>query len=113
MANKYSPEIQAKLAKIYQVKEAHEDQLFKLPGVHTISVQPKTTSGRRTTEFAIVVYVARKRPAAELNPSEIVPPIIDGVSTDVIEAAPQVVSAGPSTAIDDHHYPRVVGGAAI
>jgi len=32
---KYSPELQKALAKVLQVKAAHEDELLKLPGVHT------------------------------------------------------------------------------
>ena len=82
---RYSPEVQEALAKIVKVKAAHEDELFKFPGVHTISVQPKTTNGVRTPEFAIVVYVAKKRPGNDLAPGDVIPPIIDGVSTDVVE----------------------------
>jgi hypothetical protein len=111
--NYYSPDIQKALEKVMQVKAAHEDELFKLPGVHTISVQPKITNGTRTTEFAIVVHVVSKKPAGDLQPHELIPPVIDGVSTDVVEAAPRVASAGPSPDTDDNHYPHVVGGAEI
>ena len=113
MATEYSPEIQAKLAKACEVKAAHQEALFKLAGVHAISVRPKITRDAWTTEFAIVVHVVRKRPAAELKPDEMIPPVIDGVSTDVIESAPRATSAAPSTEPEVNHYPHVVGGALI
>ncbi|HMH16005.1 MAG TPA: hypothetical protein VK578_23100 [Edaphobacter sp.] len=110
---RYSPEVQEALAKIVKVKAAHEDELFKLPGVHTISVQPKTTKGIRTPEFAIVVHVAKKKPANDLAPGDVIPPIIDGVSTDVVESPRRVLSAAPSTNTDDNNYPHVIGGVQI
>jgi hypothetical protein len=109
----YSPEVQQRLAEVLQVKAAHEDELLRLTGVHAVSVQPKTTKGVRTPEFAIVVYVARKKAPEELAAGEMIPPVIDGVPTDVIEMAPRVVSAAPPTDTDDSHYPHVVGGAMI
>lgn len=109
----YSPELQQKLAKALQVKAAHENELFQLPGVHAVSVQPKITQGVRTTEFAIVVYVAKKKPATELNRGEMVPPQIDGVRTDVLEMPIRIPANGPSTDMDDTHYPHLLGGAMI
>jgi hypothetical protein len=109
----YTPELQKALARVVEVKAAHEGELFKLPGVHAIGAEPKTTRGTRTTEFAIVVYVVRKKPASELQRSEIIPPVIEGVSTDVVEATPLPVSAGPATIADNFPYPHVLGGAQI
>ena len=110
---RYPPEVQEKLAKALAVKAAHEAWLFALPGVHAVSVQPKTTKGIRTTEFSIVVQVVRKKAAHELAPGAAIPPVIDGVSTDVVEAPLRMPSAAPSTAMDDSVYPHVLGGAEI
>src|SRR6266849_3979262 len=109
----YSPEVQKALARVLQVKAAHEHELLKLPGVHGVSVQPKTTKGMRTTEFAIVVHVVRKNSPGDRKRSEVVPPVIEGVRTDVVESAAPIASAGPSTTTDDNHYPHVLGGAEI
>jgi hypothetical protein len=107
----YSPELQRKLEKALQVKAAHEHELFQFPGVHAVSVQPKTTQGVRTTEFAIVVYVAKKKSATELNRNEMIPSQIDGVPTDIVEMPLRVPSSGPD--MDRNNYPRLLGGAMI
>jgi hypothetical protein len=113
VTRRYSPDVQQALARALQVKRAHENELLKLPGVHSVSVQPKTTKGRRTTEFAIVVHVVKKKGPEDLKRNELIPAVIDGVSTDVVESARPVASAGPSTSTDDNHYPHVLGGAEI
>jgi len=110
---KYSLEIQQALARVLQVKTAHEGELLKLPGVHAVSLEPKITGGKRIPEFAIVVHVEKKKAPAELQPDEAIPSVIDGVKTDVIESAPLRTSAAPSTDTDDKHYPHVIGGAEI
>jgi hypothetical protein len=111
--SKYSAEIQRALNRALEVKAAREQELFRIPGVHAVSVQPKTVKGRRTTEFAIVVFVARKKPAAELHLGEVVPPVLEGVKTDVVESAPLIVSAGGGVLTDDNHYAHLLGGAKI
>src|SRR5690242_11239507 len=108
----YSPELQRKLEKALQAKAAHEHELFQLPGVHAVSVQPKTTQGVRTTEFAIVVYVVKKKSATELNREDMVPAQIEGVPTDVVEMPLRVPSNGAPD-MDRNHYPRLLAGAMI
>lgn len=110
---KYSPEIQKALSRALEVKAAHEDELLKRPGVHTVSIQPKTTKGKRTTEFAIVVNVEKKKSLVELGRKEVIPSVIDGVKTDVVESPLRRPSAAPSTSTDDNHYSNVIGGAEI
>jgi hypothetical protein len=109
----YSPEIQKALAKARKVKAAHEHELLKLPGVHSVSVQPKTTKGKRTTEFAIVVQVVKKKTINELGPDEAIPAVIESVKTDVVESPARRTLALPSKDTDDNHYPHVLGGAEI
>lgn len=109
----YSPELQRKLEKALQAKAAHEHELFQFPGVHSVSVQPKTIAHKRTTEFAIVVQVVKKKRARELGPGEAIPPFIEGVPTDVIESPMRRALALPSTDTDDNNYPHVLGGAQI
>ena len=71
--------------RIVSVKRAAEARLLGLPGVHAVGVGPKLVGGQSTGELAIKVYLVRKKPADALAPSEIIPPEIDGVKTDVIE----------------------------
>jgi hypothetical protein len=87
MAKYYTAEEHSALDRAIETKRNHEDELFKIPGMRTVSLQPKITKGIRTPEFAIVVHVERKMAADELPPSEVIPRILDSVSTDVVEAA--------------------------
>lgn len=72
-------------AGVRAVKDRVEDDLLKLPGVTGVDIDEKETDGRPTGAAAIVVYVARKRPASDIPSGELIPTQIDGVPTDVRE----------------------------
>jgi hypothetical protein len=111
---KYSPDVQKALDEALKVKAAHEAALLKLPGVHTVSVHPKTIGGIRSTEFAIVVSVEQKKSPEELGPGQLIPPMLDGVKTDVQQSSrSHMAGAPPDTKTDDNNYPYVIGGAQI
>lgn len=76
----------ADLQRAREVKRIARARLLGLPGVHTVAVGAKLVDGQPTEEPAIMVYVVRKRPLSEVPPNELIPPEIDGVKTDVIEA---------------------------
>ncbi len=59
--------------------------LLARDGVVATGVGFKVTAGRRTETPAIICSVTRKRPVAELAAGDVVPPIVAGVATDVIE----------------------------
>jgi hypothetical protein len=109
----YTSDVQSELDRAIAALAAHGLELMRVPGVHGVSVEPKTIKGIRTPEFALVAHVVRKRPLTELTPEEVIPTTIDGVSTDVVEAAPIVASANPPADSDSSHYSPVVGGGAI
>lgn len=62
-----------------------EKRLLTIPGVHTVGVGGKATAGVPTGEVAIRVQVLKKKPFSDIPAEEFVPPINDGVKTDVVE----------------------------
>lgn len=68
-----------------RVKEAQKSALLAKPNVVGVGLGYKETQGKRTDELVLVTLVARKVPPAALTPEMMVPRMIDGVKTDVIE----------------------------
>ena len=60
-------------------------KLFSRPNVVACGVGYKVTSEGPTDELSVVVSVSQKLPAAQLAESDLVPPNVDGVKTDVIQ----------------------------
>lgn len=63
--------------------EGPEGVLRAIPGVLHVSVGLKETAGEATAQLCARVYVAKKRPLAELSPAERIPAEVGGVVTDV------------------------------
>src|SRR5688572_5188488 len=63
--------------------------------VHGIGIGLRMVSGRLTPDLAVRCYVVQKLPRRTLSPWQRIPPEIDGVPVDVIEASPSVIRAGP------------------
>lgn len=59
--------------------------LLRRAGVAGVGHGWKISRGRRTGEYALVVYVRKKRPLAQLARAERIPKWIGGVRTDVVE----------------------------
>jgi hypothetical protein len=96
-------------ARILEVKKAAQGRLMALPGVHAVGVGAKYSGGRRTGEPSIVVLVVKKKPLSDLRPEDVVPPEIDGVKTDVVEAdVPQILQD-----LDESAYKDMEGGILI
>jgi hypothetical protein len=70
------------LEDVRRIKEAHEHDLLKVPGVTGVDVGYKMVGGQQTDVLAIRVYVARK---IDPPPDQRIPAEIEGVPTDVIE----------------------------
>jgi len=68
-----------------EVKRRHEKELMRKSNVVGVGVGLRMRSGRRTDEVCIVVSVKVKVPAQNIQPSDIVPPVIEGVPVDVVE----------------------------
>ena len=74
--------------KIREVIEKHGRELLKYPNVIGFSniPQPRIRKGKVIPEEQVLrVYVTRKVPKEQLKPSELIPPEIKGVKTDVVE----------------------------
>jgi hypothetical protein len=67
---------------VLAVKRTVEDGLLSRPGVTAVDVGYKTVGGRKTDQWAIVVYVKKKGTFAS---ADLIPPFIQGVPTDVVE----------------------------
>jgi hypothetical protein len=87
-------------------------RLFAIPGVHAVGMGRKIVGGEFTDEFAVMVFVTRKRPVARLLPEHVIPNEIDGVKTDVYESDIPLFHAGPDNG-DTTSYSVLTGGIQI
>lgn len=71
-----------------QLCRAREEELLSLPNVVGVGIGFKETGGRSTGKLSIIVLVEKKIHKQRLAPEERVPPQIEGVLTDVVEAGP-------------------------
>jgi hypothetical protein len=94
---------------ISRIKANAEKVLFKIPGVHGVGIGHKHTKGKYTSELSIKVYVQKKKALAEVPAAEVIPPVIDGIKTDVVETGPPELSANPDTT----QYRPARGGSCI
>jgi hypothetical protein len=95
--------------RIRLIKEKAEDRLFQIPGVHGVGIGYKHIAGKYTNELAIKVYVREKIAVAEIPSTELIPPEIEGVKTDVVKNGSPHLSAGPDT----KKYRPARGGSEI
>jgi len=95
--------------RILAVKKGAQGRLMAIPGVHAVGIGAKYSGGRRTAEPSIVVLVVKKKPLSELRPEDVVPPEIDGVKTDVVEADVPQILQDP----DESAYKDMEGGILI
>jgi hypothetical protein len=66
-------------------KQNNLQRLLSRPNVVACGIGYKVTADGPTDELSVVVSVAHKLPTAQLAESDMVPRIVDGVKTDVIE----------------------------
>ncbi|MDF0645217.1 MAG: hypothetical protein P0111_14395 [Nitrospira sp.] len=59
-------------------------KLLRIPGVFDVRVGLKETGGKATQQVVFRVYVARKRPSADIASTDRIPTEIAGIATDVI-----------------------------
>lgn len=71
------------------VKTAHEDQLSQRQGVVGVGVGQKWVEGIPVDQPAVIVFVEKKRSkrgiAQKFSLGEVIPDVIDGIPTDIIE----------------------------
>ena len=76
---------EAETAKISEIIEKREQEIYKYPNVVGLGASYRMKAGKPTDELCLVVYVEKKVPAAQLSKRDIIPKEIDGVKTDVVE----------------------------
>ena len=89
------------------------EKFFKIPGVRSVAIGPKYSNGHPTGEMAIVVGVERKRPVSQVPVSQMIPAIINGIKTDVVERLEQVPIQCTNVKEDDTRYRPLRGGTQI
>ena len=76
------------LARVREVKEAHEAELLALPNVVGVGVSFKETKGKTTDTLAVTVYVRRKYAATGLRKNETVPTELSVVASVQVPPLP-------------------------
>ena len=66
-------------------KQRHVDSILQISNVIACGVGFKVADSGPTRELAVVVSVTRKLPPAVLAAAELIPRLLDGIKTDVIE----------------------------
>jgi hypothetical protein len=74
------------LSRAKRIREKYEKTLMRKKGVVGCSVGYKYTGGEKTEQICIICYVVRKIPSDQLSEADLIPPVIEGIPTDVIES---------------------------
>lgn len=110
-----APEIVAAQAVARATLEEVAPAYLRRPGITGLGIGYKTVAGQlRTNQVALIVFVAEKVPAEDLEARglEPIPPTINGTVTDVEELKAQRPTASASGSRDDRKDP-LVGGISI
>jgi len=82
---------------VLKVKEEYEDYLFSFPNVVGVGIGEKVKTVNKkevpTGEQAVVCFVKSKKPLAMLGIEKVIPKVVAGVKTDVVETG--IISAPP------------------
>ena len=68
---------------LIEIKDRAWEKFCTLSGVHAVGIGKKVTGGVRTEEIGLTIFVTRKRALDELNDEAVVPPLFEGVKTDL------------------------------
>ena len=88
--------------RIQEIKKKQEKNLMKKKNVNGVMTAYKITNGVKTDKLSIVCLVTKKVSKSEIKDKDIIPKVIDGMSTDVIEVG-EVKALGlvESTPLED------------
>lgn len=82
------------------IKDRAWEAFSTLPGVHAVGIGNKVVGGRRTDEIVLTVFVTQKLPLDQLSADAAVPPVFEGVRTDVVQMPMPRTFADPITVTD-------------
>ena len=74
------------LSEAKKIREKYEEILMRKKGVVGCVVGYKHIAGEKTDQICVICYVLKKIPANQLDEADLVPAIIEGIPTDVIES---------------------------
>lgn len=78
-------EINGKDKEIIDICYANYNKFLTIPNVVGLGLGKKITNGLITNEKCITIFVDKKINSLELNIEDIVPPIYEGIKTDIVE----------------------------
>lgn len=101
-----------------ELQDAHaagvEELLHHKANLVGVGLGVKWTQGQPTGEPALLALVSRKAPLADLKPGDRVPPMIDGVRTDVVSVGRPMAGAAAGAGVTLTRRLRpVMGGFSI
>jgi hypothetical protein len=76
----------AKVLSLQKVAEKYKSMLLSKANVTGVAVGYKKVGGQLTGELSVVVFVRKKLPLSELRARDVIPPMLEGYRTDVVEA---------------------------
>lgn len=74
------------MEEVRKVKENHEKELMKKYGVTGCAVGYKYIEGKKTNRLCIICYVKKKKTKEKLKKKDMIPKLIEGIPTDVVES---------------------------
>lgn len=96
------------LERIREVLRARREELLRLPGCTGVGIGFRKVGGTSTGRLALVVFVREKR--SGVPPGERIPADLDGVPTDVQEAAFEIVRSATDPR---ERFDPLIGGISI
>jgi hypothetical protein len=98
------------ITQVRQIKNVHTETLLSKRNVVGVGLGYKVSQGVQTGELSLVVSVTHKEAPSALGARDLVPKVLDGVRTDVVETGVlQALDLGPR----DHWRPVVPPGASV
>lgn len=88
--------------RVDKVLDKYWRRLKRYKGVLNVQRGTKFTEGRNTKIPCIVVYVEEKKPKSKLLTSQIIPDVIEGVKTDVVELKTEDYKLGETSVSNLH-----------
>lgn len=80
-------EINGKDKEIIDICYANYNKLLTIPNVVGLGLGKKIINGLTTNEKCITIFVDKKINALDLNVEDVVPPIYEGIKTDIVETS--------------------------
>jgi hypothetical protein len=103
------------------IKDRATAQLSTNPNVTGVGIGGRVRAGERINELVLKVYVTKKLPSAEVDPSSLIPAEFEGIPTDVAELpaagtlaqAPTGKPEVPVAQLDGRRQRPLVGGSRL